>query len=626
MAKVDDTANTTRFGKVRKFDVKFKGIIKNRSCTDTVCLGLFLAFLAGWGFIAHYGYAYGMLERIIHPTDSQGQICGYQDAINRPFLLYFDLTKCAGPEVLIAGCTLTKSDVQELVAFGSCAAYYFPSGPVAGRCLPGFSEEPDGKTQTVFDGIDTSVTVDNSKITFNDVLNGSTWINLYVQTQQTLQRIAVDFQSSWKSILVGFVASAVLSLIWVIIIGWVAGPMLWVSILAMICGLIWGVYYCYHAYAQLSIYLVTHPELVTSKDEFNWKDPNNYPTNPTFWLIIGLICIAALIILVLIVLFMRTRIGTAVALIRVSSRAISHMLSTLFFPLFPLTCQLIVVGACASCSVWLAATGAVEGIVLNSSDTIVGLRENDKCDPNNFKTTSPSATGRCQFVEFTQYPYLIAFQLYNALGFLWGIAFSIALGQIILSGAFASYYWAWVKPKDVPAFPLLASLYRTFRYHLGSVAFGSLLVALVQLVQYILLYVQKHLKKHNNAVTQFLIKVVIVDSVVAFFLFFGKILILGILGCFFYYFYELSIPGLEKYAPHLNFIYVPLATIVIGSYIISSMFFGVYVMAIDTMFLCFLEDLERNDGTEEKPYFMSKSLMQIYRKKNKIPPKAGADG
>ncbi len=37
-----------------------------------------------------------------------------------------------------------------------------------------------------------------------------------------------------------------------------------------------------------------------------------------------------------------------------------------------------------------------------------------------------------------------------------------------------------------------------------------------------------------------------------------------------------------------------------------SCFFGVYSMAVDTLFLCFLEDLERNDGTPERPYYMSK--------------------
>jgi hypothetical protein len=40
-------------------------------------------------------------------------------------------------------------------------------------------------------------------------------------------------------------------------------------------------------------------------------------------------------------------------------------------------------------------------------------------------------------------------------------------------------------------------------------------------------------------------------------------------------------------------------------------FFDVYEMAVDTLFLCFLEDIERNDGTAEKPYYMSKDLRQI---------------
>ena len=40
-------------------------------------------------------------------------------------------------------------------------------------------------------------------------------------------------------------------------------------------------------------------------------------------------------------------------------------------------------------------------------------------------------------------------------------------------------------------------------------------------------------------------------------------------------------------------------------------------MAVDTLFICFLEDLERNDGTPEKPYYMSKSLRKILGKMEK---------
>ena len=39
-------------------------------------------------------------------------------------------------------------------------------------------------------------------------------------------------------------------------------------------------------------------------------------------------------------------------------------------------------------------------------------------------------------------------------------------------------------------------------------------------------------------------------------------------------------------------------------------------MAVDTIFLCFLEDLERNDGSKEKPYFMSKNMQHVVGKYN----------
>ena len=34
-----------------------------------------------------------------------------------------------------------------------------------------------------------------------------------------------------------------------------------------------------------------------------------------------------------------------------------------------------------------------------------------------------------------------------------------------------------------------------------------------------------------------------------------------------------------------------------------------------------VEDLERNDGSEEKPYYMSKGLMELLGKQNKKPKK-----
>ena len=53
------------------------------------------------------------------------------------------------------------------------------------------------------------------------------------------------------------------------------------------------------------------------------------------------------------------------------------------------------------------------------------------------------------------------------------------------------------------------------------------------------------------------------------------------------------------------------------TYFIAACFFSVYAMAVDTLFLCFLVDSENNDGTAEKPYYMSEGLMKILSVKNK---------
>ena len=77
---------------------------------------------------------------------------------------------------------------------------------------------------------------------------------------------------------------------------------------------------------------------------------------------------------------------------------------------------------------------------------------------------------------------------------------------------------------------------------------------------------------------------------------------------------QIPIPELQDEIPTLNFLFTPITVIVIGTYFITSSFFSVYIMAVDTLFLCFLEDLERNDGTPQRPYFMPKGLQKVVGK------------
>ena len=76
---------------------------------------------------------------------------------------------------------------------------------------------------------------------------------------------------------------------------------------------------------------------------------------------------------------------------------------------------------------------------------------------------------------------------YGVFMLLWLLNFVRMVGWTIMAGAFC--YWYFFSD-DYPAdpnmksrFPILGSVYRTFRYHLGTVAFASLVVAICQVAQ-----------------------------------------------------------------------------------------------------------------------------------------------
>lgn len=110
------------------------------------------------------------------------------------------------------------------------------------------------------------------------------------------------------------------------------------------------------------------------------------------------------------------------------------------------------------------------------------------------------------------------------------------------------------------------------------------------------------------------LRVMAVNGVTTFLLFLGKLLVVGIVGvCSFFWFDKLNSDDPDT----LQYDVVPVIAMVIFAYAVAVLFFDVYDMAIDTIFLCFLEDLKINDGSAEKPYYMSDSLKSIMDLQNR---------
>ena len=65
-----------QFGRRRDYDPEFKGPLKDRSCTDVLCLFLFLAMIGAWIFVAVLAFMKGNPMTLIYPSNSRGEICG----------------------------------------------------------------------------------------------------------------------------------------------------------------------------------------------------------------------------------------------------------------------------------------------------------------------------------------------------------------------------------------------------------------------------------------------------------------------------------------------------------------------------------------------------------------------
>nr|XP_033505708.1 choline transporter-like protein 5-A [Epinephelus lanceolatus] len=375
----------------------------------------------------------------------------------------------------------------------------------------------------------------------------------------------------------------------------------------------------------------------------------------------------------LMLIFLRKRVRVAIALLREASKAIGHIMSTLFFPVITFLLLAVCISYWAVTAVHLASSG--EAIYKVMSPDVSCPYANSTCNPKTFNKTNISKSAlcldsQCLFAfyggETSYHRYLFLLQLFNLLVFFWLVNFSLALEQCTLAGTFASYYWARRKPQDIPPCPLFSSFSRTVRYHTGSLAFGALILSVAQLVQIILEYLEQKLKGVDNSLSRFImhclkccfwclekflrymnrnayimvaiygknfctsareaffllmrnmVRVAILDSVTDFLLFLGKVLIAGGVGVVVFFFFNRKIPVFQEEVPNLNYYWVPLLTVVICAYLIAHGFFNVYAMCVDTLFLCFCDDLERHDGSSEKPFLMSPELHRILGKSSQL--------
>ncbi|XP_006501553.1 choline transporter-like protein 5 isoform X3 [Mus musculus] len=697
-------------GDPRRYDPDFQGPTAKRTCTDVLCCLIFLLFILGYVLLGLLAWAHGDPRKMAYPTDSQGHFCGQKGTPNenKTVLFYFNIFRCTSPsmmlrlqcsttQICVSRCPerfLTYLDMQflnkedknyweyyrqfckakakpvetlrDLLISGDCPLAVYPSRPFLQRCIPDLSalngtwtpgsrmkfEDGSGQTRTMLE--------------FREAANG---ISDLINARTIGLKLLEDYATSWKWILIGLTVAMALSWTFLILLRFTAGFLFWFFIFGVLGIIGYGIWYCFLEYSSIQ----QRPQSTFWMYGFGiQRRVNMFFHLKETWFSMMIILSAIEIIIIIVLIFLRTRIQVAIILLQEGSKAISYLPSALIYPVLTFILLSICISYWAVTAVFLATSGVpIFKVMVPAGQCIY---EDETCDPEIFPYTNipkdcPGAS--CNFAFYggrsMYHNYILTFQVYNLFAFLWLINFVIALGQCALAGAFASYYWAMKKPDDIPPYPLFTAFGRAVRYHTGSLAFGSLILASVQMFKVIVEYLDRRLKKAQNSAAQFLhcclqccfwclekmvkflnrnayimialygknfcestrdafyllmrniLKVTVTDEVTYFVLLLGKVLVSGIVGVLAFLLFTERLQIIVDGPTTLNYYWVPFLTLVFGSYMIAHGFFSVYSMCVETIFICFCEDLERNDGSAEKPYFVTPSLHSILTKKRPGP-------
>ncbi|CAF4856483.1 unnamed protein product [Rotaria sp. Silwood1] len=435
------------------------------------------------------------------------------------------------------------------------------------------------------------------------------------------------------------------------------------------------------------------------------------------WLLLGIACCCVCVILILCICCLWERIVLASALIEEASKAISYALTSLIWPIitFILNICFVILGILVlayystlgqpiyqiSCNQdfgqschnesshsYVISNESIKLNIRSIPKTCLDYNEGDNCNPDHFLQLNCSIDRiRCVYVSYgfvdetfenylntvwshrlsqflSQYSWLV--NIFNIFIIYWLLAFTIALEEMVLACTFASYYWEINQLNEKCCHGYchkclcLQGLVITLRYHLGTIAFGSSFIAIIDVIRTLIDLIKDRMEAMNlnnygkccltlikgclNCIrccfqffsrytyimtaisgkwfcsssltaTRLLLKnclrIFVLDRVCAILLYIGRITI-TIGSCVF------TAYILDKIETNINlhFSWFPILIIGISIYISSAIFLNVYSLATSTLFFCVLYDLEISNGSQLESYIISNHLKEILHKSN----------
>jgi len=401
--------------------------------------------------------------------------------------------------------TMRVTALLDHIAREECAPYYIVSTEVARRCVPTgldlSSELGQIFNLTAAEEIQNATTDLGDLFTtlsIQSIVDGSFAQALLVNTRQFLLDVYRDLQVVWPALLIGLGIILGLSFTYIILMRCFAGIIIWTGILlslilvAAIAAFSFYQFYCFQDTAAL--FNRFDPNSTTVLEFVNRTDVERISALicsqtavlrefintqlPWFqyqewtWLGVGILGTIVLLVLILILIVLGKKIRISIAIIKEASKAVGGVPTSVFYPVVTFLLLVVILGYWAVVALFLLTSSEPRyAIIMNASIpeanrtlTLIGLMNvtnGTVCDQAAFTTAygseiiflpdenrpGESASLSCQFDQFVTTNFLLGLHIYHLFGVLWVGNFILALGECTLAGGFASWYWAYKKPK-----------------------------------------------------------------------------------------------------------------------------------------------------------------------------------
>lgn len=303
---------------------------------------------------------------MVLPHDSEGRVCGKTEGYeDKPYLFFFDLTRCISVTTVITGCSTKQICVKECPQENAykkipsqvdvinkfcdpanptdCPDYLLSSGPVFQRCVPkilsNFVNNNENTTVTVEDESGHTIPIEintgsgKTVLTYKTLEKGIEYLSKLLQAKKFFEMAYQDLSSTVWIILLGLVLGAVIAFLWMFVLRFIIKPMIFITILIVLVLLGFGTYYSFQQF--LSIKNGHNADNSLTFDFSRIYDLNYLSRLQETWLITSIVQGVIFIVLFLVVIFIRNRINMAAELIKEVSKAIVLIPASLVWPFLP---------------------------------------------------------------------------------------------------------------------------------------------------------------------------------------------------------------------------------------------------------------------------------------------------